>query len=109
MKLFIFFLIFISSLFSCTGDCFSCHPQLLENIDNNHRPMLTCKNCHLDTGDASQCGADCFECHTEESISRDIMEHRVIDSCRDCHLKKIISDQERFSPLNSDLREFLKL
>ena len=110
MKTAIFFLIFLPSLFSCTGDCFSCHPQLLENIDEtNHKPMLLCKNCHLDTGSTSQCGADCFECHREESISRDILEHRAIDDCRECHLKKIISDDKLFTPFEkSDLRNFLK-
>ena len=109
MKIAIFLSIFISSLFSCTGDCFSCHPKLLENIDNNHKPMLLCKNCHLDTGSASQCGADCFQCHTEESISRDILEHRAIDDCRECHLKKILVEEKYFSPFdNSNLKDFLR-
>jgi len=99
----------LTPLFSCTGDCFSCHPQLLENIDANHKPMLLCKKCHQKSTGVSQCGADCFECHSEESISRDIVEHKVIDNCRNCHLKKSIFKEKSFSPFgNSDLRQFLK-
>jgi hypothetical protein len=98
-----------SMLLSCTGDCFSCHPQLLENLDTNHKPMLLCKNCHLDTGSASQCGADCFECHKSESISTDIEEHKVIDNCRECHLKKVFMERD-FSPFteSGELRKFLE-
>jgi hypothetical protein len=70
--------------------------------------MLLCKNCHLNGGDTSQCGADCFECHSEEAISRDILEHQVIDDCRNCHLKKSIFEEKNFSPYqNGSLVEFL--
>jgi len=103
------FLIFLTPLFACTGDCFSCHQNLLKNIDSNHKPMLLCKKCHQKSSGVSQCGADCFECHSEESISRDIVEHQVIDNCRDCHLKKMFLKEKNFSPFNGgDLRKFLR-
>jgi hypothetical protein len=99
------FLLLLSPLFACNGDCFSCHPQLLENLDSNHKPMLSCKNCHLGGGVAA-CGADCFECHKIENISFEIVEHRVIESCRECHMKGLNIFQNRFSPVGN-LRDIL--
>jgi hypothetical protein len=101
-------LLLLSPLLSCTGDCFACHPQLLENIDANHEPMESCKNCHSDGGGTSACGADCFQCHLPESIPLQVEEHRVIDDCRNCHMNRIENPFENFSP-KGNLRDILGL
>jgi hypothetical protein len=75
----------------CTGDCMTCHPNLLPTIeeDARHKPMLTCINCHsADTDAMAECGSDCFACHRVEKIERaGVKEHAVIRECRDCHMK----------------------
>jgi hypothetical protein len=70
--------------------------------------MLLCSKCHLETGSADQCGADCFECHVAESISTDVEEHRVIDECRECHLKKVLQ-RDSFSPFTEEGGELRKI
>jgi hypothetical protein len=79
-------------LFSCDGDCLSCHPKLISNIENdtNHKPMKTCINCHnsVNINKMAECGSDCFACHKISKIENpNIKEHNVIRGCRDCHLK----------------------
>ncbi len=99
-----------SSANSCDGDCFSCHPKLLEKLDNEHQPMLLCKECHTKNIGSAECGADCFQCHKVESISRNIPEHIHIDKCRECHLGRLLKENLNFSPFNSkgaDLRKLL--
>lgn len=87
-----------TSLFSCTGDCLTCHPKLVPTIqdDERHRPMLTCIKCHSpEGGDMAECGSDCFGCHPIEIIEKaNVPEHAVIRGCRDCHVKlnKMVSD-----------------
>lgn len=88
---FLFLLLFTaSSADACSGDCLSCHPSLAENIlsDERHKPMLTCKACHLnEEAGMSECGKDCFECHKIDKIDKSVKEHSVIESCRNCHMK----------------------
>ncbi len=81
--------LYINWAFGCSGDCLSCHPALQKNImsDERHKPMLTCIACHKnEEGGISECGKDCFACHQVEKIDKSVKEHRVIDSCRNCHM-----------------------
>ena len=87
--LFLLFFIYLNS-FACTGDCFSCHPSLLKNIDNDNRhiQMKGCINCHrADPESMAECGADCYSCHSVEKMEKQVKEHAVIRACRDCHMK----------------------
>ena len=110
-------LIFITyiSLMACTGDCLTCHPKLLPaiNSDSRHKPMLTCIRCHsADPQKMGDCGSDCFACHSIEKIEGpNIIEHKVIRECRDCHMK-LKSELFSAPPQQSHeqpLREFLNL
>ena len=78
-------------LYACTGDCLTCHPNLVPTIneDERHKPMLTCINCHsADPNSMAECGSDCFACHSMEKINKpNVREHDVIQECRDCHMK----------------------
>ncbi len=115
MKIITLILIAYISLVACTGDCLTCHPKLLPTInsDTKHKPMLTCIKCHsANPAKMADCGSDCFACHSIEKIEKpNIMEHKVIRGCRDCHMKlnqELLSapaQQSREQPL----REFLKL
>ena len=91
MKNLIFILIFTLEIFACTGDCLTCHPNLVPTIeeDKRHKPMLTCINCHSPKPNAmADCGSDCFSCHPISKINGlGIKEHEVIQECRDCHVK----------------------
>jgi hypothetical protein len=91
MKIIIFMLFFLGSLCGCTGDCMTCHPSLLKNIDTDtrHKPMMTCIQCHsADPEKMADCGSDCFACHPMEKIDKaNVVEHKVIRECRDCHMK----------------------
>jgi hypothetical protein len=99
------------SLFACTGDCLTCHPNLLPTIeqDTRHKPMLGCIECHAaDPNSMADCGSDCFACHPIEKIEKTPVEaHGVIRGCRDCHmaLKKVLfgvdgpAGQSRQEPL----------
>lgn len=114
---FLFFCIFV---FSCTGDCASCHYTIDYKNDKRHAAMLECKTCHtpekmqsLNMGDT--CGEDCFACHNVEKLQKESLkkEHSVImDSCMQCHknlaketLNKSIFMQERLQQnfFNHDL------
>jgi hypothetical protein len=85
------FLFYTSQLFSCDGDCMSCHQKLMKNInsDNNHKIMITCIKCHNNSkSKTAECGADCFACHKVEKIEKaNVREHKNIRKCRDCHMK----------------------
>jgi len=78
-------------LFACTGDCLTCHPNLVPKIDTDerHKPMLTCINCHsANPNSMADCGSDCFACHPISKINGlGVKEHEVIQGCRDCHVK----------------------
>ena len=90
MRILLLSFIFLQLSWSCSGDCLSCHPKLKETIltDKRHSPMLTCIACHKDeTGGQSACGNDCFSCHPIEKIDPRVKEHKVIESCRNCHMK----------------------
>ncbi len=105
-------IVFVAISEACTGDCMSCHPNLLPTIneDLRHKPMLTCINCHkADTESMAECGSDCFACHDVDKIEKKgIFEHKVIRSCRDCHMqmKRELSDitkpkdQSQINPLD---------
>lgn len=117
MKKAIFSLLLFGSavLLACTGDCMTCHPNLLPTIDQDarHKPMLTCINCHSPEADAmAECGSDCFACHPVEKIDKaGVKEHSVIRGCRDCHiqLKAAVTDiatphdRSNFQPLKEVL------
>ena len=100
---------------ACTGDCLTCHPKLLANIntDLNHKPMLTCIKCHsAEPSKMGDCGSDCFACHSIEKIDKpNLLEHKPIRGCRDCHMKlkaELFSAPAKQSH-EQPLREFLKL
>lgn len=89
MRILLLLLLFISYLFSCSGDCLSCHPKLAKNIlmDERHKPMLTCIACHKnEESGISECGKDCFACHDVKKIDNSVEEHQVIEGCRNCHM-----------------------
>ncbi len=91
MKILILILSISVALLACTGDCLTCHPNLVPTIDEDqrHKPMLTCIQCHSpDPNKMADCGADCFACHPMSKINGlGIKEHNVIQECRDCHVK----------------------
>ena len=91
-KFFFFLFLYNSLLFSCSGNCFECHPSLKKNIDNdiNHKPMLTCINCHKKSSTKQDsCGSDCFECHPVNKIlKKKYFEHKIILTCIECHKEK---------------------
>ena len=91
MKFIFLLLIFTTSIFACTGDCMTCHPNLVPTIneDLRHKPMLTCIECHsANPNKMADCGADCFACHTKSKIDKpNVREHDVIQECRDCHVR----------------------
>ena len=90
MKPLIIILFTVLGAFACTGDCLTCHPNLVPTIneDLRHKPMLTCINCHsADPNSMAECGSDCFACHPMEKINNaNVREHDVIQKCRDCHV-----------------------
>ncbi len=75
----------------CTGDCLTCHPNLVPTIETDlrHKPMTGCIACHsADPDSMADCGSDCFACHPVEKIEKVPVEaHRVIRGCRDCHME----------------------
>lgn len=79
-----------AGLSACTGDCLTCHPNLVSTIeeDERHKPMMTCINCHsADPNSMADCGSDCFACHPMSKINGlGVKEHEVIQGCRDCHV-----------------------
>lgn len=91
MKILLFILAFTLGGYACTGDCLTCHPNLVPTIeeDKRHKPMLDCINCHSpEPNKMADCGADCFACHPISKINGlGIKEHNVIQECRDCHVK----------------------
>ena len=93
MKTLIFLLIFSLSIFASMGDCFTCHPKLVPNIENDdkHKPMQTCIKCHTKNDSmATECGDKCFKCHTTQDMdSENIPQHKVFENCRDCHVTQI--------------------
>ncbi len=103
-------------LWACTGDCMTCHPALLKNIDADHRhkPMTTCIKCHsANPQSMAECGSDCFACHPIARIEGvRVPEHAIIRECRDCHMKlKANLDLENAPKGQSvmpTLRDFLK-
>ncbi len=91
-KTVLFLMIFVGTwALGCTGDCMTCHPALLKNInhDKRHKPMMTCIKCHsADPAKMGDCGSDCFACHPIAKIEgARFKEHSVIRGCRDCHMK----------------------
>lgn len=115
MKAFLFLLGFTIALLGCTGDCLTCHPNLVPTIekDSRHKPMLGCIECHsADPNSMAECGSDCFACHPIEKIEGvPVNAHKVIRGCRDCHMQlkeevfgvKPDTGQSRQAPL----KEFL--
>lgn len=109
------FIVATASLFACTGDCLTCHPALEKNIqsDLRHKPMLTCINCHsADPNAMADCGSDCFACHPMSKINNGVKEHRVIQGCKDCHMKMKqelldITNAHDQSQAEKPLRDFL--
>lgn len=89
-RYFLFCGVLLGLAWSCSGDCLSCHPALAKTIlsDTRHKPMLTCKACHMnEEAGMSECGKDCFSCHPIEKIDQSVIEHQVIEKCRNCHMK----------------------
>jgi hypothetical protein len=116
MKLLFLFLVALLPLWGCTGDCMTCHPALLKNIDNDmrHKPMATCIKCHTANPEKmGDCGSDCFACHPVAKIEGvRVKEHAVIRECRDCHMKLKAALQvdavAQGQSVKPTLRDFLK-
>lgn len=78
----------------CSGDCFSCHTKLVDNLE--HRVLASCKECHngkievrssikvdiFKRQDGLGCGNNCLDCHRE--FPKD-SEHLVMSRCNNCH------------------------
>ena len=115
MKYIFISLLFVSSLFACTGDCLTCHPKLVPTIetDTRHKPMLGCIECHSAEPNAmAECGDDCFSCHPMSKINgANVRQHDVIQTCVDCHVnadKKMLDISSSHEQSQSDsLKEFL--
>ena len=90
MKILLFILSLSVGILACTGDCLTCHPNLVPTIqeDKRHKPMLTCITCHSAIPNSmADCGSDCFACHPMSKINGlGVKEHEVIQGCRDCHV-----------------------
>ena len=103
---------FFYGLLACTGDCMTCHPDLVPTIeqDPRHKPMLTCIECHSAKPDAmAECGSECFACHPVEKIEKaNIPEHKVIRGCRDCHVKLKAMVTDIASPKDQSMQQPLK-
>jgi hypothetical protein len=116
MKTIVTLLFLLNLSLACTGDCMTCHPNLMKNIntDMRHKPMLTCINCHsANPNSMAECGSDCFACHPVEKIEKaNITEHKVIRECRDCHMKMKVRIDINTIPQGQSsmptLRDFLK-
>jgi hypothetical protein len=106
---------FSVALWACTGDCMTCHPALLKNIDSDmwHKPMTMCIKCHTANPEKmADCGSDCFACHPVAKIEAvRVPEHAVIRECRDCHMKLKVSLKIDTLPqgqsMKPTLRDFL--
>lgn len=115
MKIVTLILFLMMSLFACTGDCLTCHPNLVPTIneDVRHKPMLTCIKCHsANPNSMAECGSDCFGCHSMEKINKpNVREHDVIQGCRDCHVglkeKMMNVPETRGQSYQQPLKEFL--
>ncbi len=91
MRYILFILIFCTYLFSCSGDCMSCHPSLKKSInDPHHRLLKTCISCHTQLPEGmSECGGDCFECHSQNKLIKSKrVEHQKLAACKKCHINK---------------------
>lgn len=92
MKYLVFLTLFLTSLYSCSGDCMACHPILKQSIDKPHHAMLnSCIKCHTKLPEAmASCGGDCFACHSQNKLiqSSNIQEHSKLESCKQCHINK---------------------
>lgn len=112
MKIFLFvLLIFTTSLFSCSGDCISCHPKLENSISKPHHQILkSCIKCHTTLPEGmSSCGGDCFECHSQSKLIKSKrVEHQSLQKCKTCHINK--EDLFKIPNINnnSDLMKLLK-
>lgn len=100
MKLGFFILLFTATVISfsvmsidsayagCAGDCMTCHPELIGDID--HLSLATCIKCHEPVKDkafslsSGGCGERCFQCHTEYPKDSS---HASLDTCLECHEK----------------------
>ena len=93
MKTLILSVLFSFSLFASMGDCLTCHPKLLPNIQNDdrHTGMQSCIKCHEKNKDSTlECGEKCFSCHAKEDMDdENIPEHKVFEDCRECHVTQI--------------------
>ncbi len=91
MKFLLLFIIIFTYLFSCSGDCISCHPILEKSIKKSfHRNLNSCKDCHNDlSASMSQCGGDCFSCHSQNKlIKSNVSQHQELALCKQCHISK---------------------
>lgn len=83
--------LFLSTLFSCTGDCASCHAKLDYKNDERHKAMIECKTCHteekMNSIEMGGCGQDCFSCHAPSKLQNPLLskEHGMIPQCIQCH------------------------
>jgi hypothetical protein len=109
----VLFIVFISlQIMACTGDCLTCHPNLVPTIneDARHKPMLTCIECHsANPNSMAECGSDCFACHSLKKINAaGVKEHDVIAGCRDCHVGAVEKMFDISTQLGQSRSESLK-
>ncbi len=113
MPKYIYLLIFITTImFACESDCTKCHIKLDLKM-NEHQSLNNCKTCHtkenlsnINMGDAA-CGADCFQCHNIKKLVETDKEHKVLNTCMNCHN---INGSNVFVDLNKKgtLKDFVK-
>ena len=112
MKNFTIILFLTVSLYANMGDCLTCHPKLLANIneDDRHKPMQTCIECHsANKSGTLECGKKCFSCHSEKDLeTEEIIEHLVIQECRECHINAIHDLFDTSKSFNQSQNESLK-
>lgn len=102
LKVLLIFTLTLQILFSCTGDCTSCHPKLDVESDARHTILKNCINCHnqetlkdVDMGPA--CGQDCWVCHDAKKVAQvDILEHKNLNACISCHSSLDNKDADYF-------------
>jgi len=93
LRIVLFISVFIYALYSCSGDCLSCHPVLKDKLEEKEHILLKeCISCHKDDnmeGMTASCGGDCFACHDKDKVinSLNIEAHQKLGECKTCHFQ----------------------
>lgn len=111
MKSFLFLILIFSYSISCTGDCLQCHPVLKKSIEEPHHKILkSCIACHTKVPEGmTECGGDCFACHSQNDlIKTDLKEHKLLITCKECHINKEDLFETRGIDNNSNLLDLME-